>query len=325
MLRRLAAALALACVSASVQAQPSEETLEGLRQLDATINDVGYRLARGSADLCDPQVPLAGLVPHDLAQYDRASRGAAARAFGLDEQPALLAVARHSAAAKAGILPDDILLSIDGQPFASGRPEGGASFEGTEQALGLIEQAFADGQARIELGREGRMLAVEVAAERGCTSRFQLVPSDRMRARADGLYVQVTSALALFAADEAELAALLAHELAHNILRHRERLDRAGIRRGLLQHFGRNALLIRETEIEADRLSVYILDRAGYPPETVAQLWERLGPRSAGILGTAPTHPDWRKRIESLRAEAETLQRQKASNAKPLPDFLAGR
>jgi hypothetical protein len=46
------------------------------------------------------------------------------------------------------------------------------------------------------------------------------------------------------------------------MLRHRTRLDSGGVAY-FLGNFGRNARLIRETESEADRLSVYLLDRAG--------------------------------------------------------------
>src|SRR3546814_17247433 len=59
-----------------------------------------------------------------------------------------------------------------------------------------------------------------------------------------------------FSPDDAELAAAIAHELAHNILRHRARLDAAGVDRGLAKQFGRNARMFKQTEIEADRPSV---------------------------------------------------------------------
>ena len=78
--------------------------------------------------------------------------------------------------------------------------------------------------------------------------------------------------------------------------RHRVRLDAARVSRGFLGNFGRNARLIRETEVEADRLSVYLLERAGYDP-----------------AGGGPL-------LVALRAERAQLPRQR----RPIPIGAAG-
>src|SRR3546814_2491582 len=75
------------------------------------------------------------------------------------------------------------------------------------------------------------------------------------------------------------LAAAVAHELAHNILRHRERLDAADVARGLFKGFGRSARLFRQTEIEADRLSAWPMRGAGYDPPAAVRFWGRFGTR----------------------------------------------
>ena len=76
--------------------------------------------------------------------------------------------------------------------------------------------------------------------------------------------------------------------------RHRVRLDAgAACARGFLGNFGRNARRIRETEVEADRLSVYLMERAGYDPEAAVRFWSRFGRRGLNFLGS-PTHPNWR-------------------------------
>ena len=62
------------------------------------------------------------------------------------------------------------------------------------------------------------------------------------------------------------------------------------MQRGFLGNFGRNARRIRETEVEADRLSVYLLDRAGYDPDAAVRFWSRFGRRGLNFLGS-PTHP----------------------------------
>jgi hypothetical protein len=231
--------------------------------------------------------------PRSLAIW-RDFRPAAIRAFGLDAGPAVLALATGGPAERAGLRADDILLAFDGRPPPRGAPGRGGSFELMERILAALDEAFADGRATIEVRRGAERLVIEIAAEQGCATRFQLIPGRSLNARADGRYVQLSTAIAEYVADDGELAAVLAHEFAHNVLGHRVRLDEAGVRRGFLGNFGRNARRIRETEIEADRLSVYLMERAGYDPQATVRFWSRFGRRGLNFLGS-PTHPNWRR------------------------------
>jgi hypothetical protein len=270
--------------------------------------------------LCSVHENLPGFAVHDLSQYGASFRPAAIRAFGLDAGPAILALVPGSPAERAGLRLDDVLISVDGRPLPHGDPGRERSFDRMAQILDLIDAAFADGSAEIEIRRAGAPLSLHVGTETGCASRFQLIPSGRMNAEADGRYVQVTTALAAYVADDAELAAVLAHEFAHNILGHRVRLDAAHVSRGFLANFGRNAAHIRDTEIEADRYSVYLLDRAGYDPEAAVRFWNRFGQRGLNFLGS-PTHPNWRSRIASFETEIAAIRRARAEGRDPVPPF----
>ncbi len=315
------AALIVCAAPGSAQDDPATQSLIGLRALDARVATIGHRLAVANLDLCTDRQSLPGFAIHDLSQYGNGYRNAAIRAFRLDRGPAVLALASGGPAERGGLRPDDILLSIDGAELPHGTDAAARTFDRVEAMLGTIETAFADGVARLALLRGTEQLALRIAAEPGCATRFQLIPSRRLNALADGRYVQVTSAIGEYVEDDQELAAVLAHEFAHNILRHRDRLDAAGVARGFFGNFGRNARLIRATEAEADRLSVYLLDRAGYDPAAAVRFWSRFGRRGLNFLGS-PTHPNWRQRISLFEAEIAALQRAKAAGAVPLPDFL---
>ena len=322
MRRLLPIVLALASLAPASAAPPPpvEESLTAMRALDRRVATIGHRLAVASLGLCADRAWLPGMVVHDLSQYGAAFRPAAVRAFGLDAGPGVLALAAGGPAERAGLLPDDILLAYDARPPPAGAPGRGGSFEIMERILAALDEAFADGRATIEVRRSGAPLAVNVVAEQGCATRFQLVPGRSLNARADGRYVQLSTAIAEYVADDSELAAVLAHEFAHNVLGHRVRLDAAGVRRGFLGNFGANARRIRETEVEADRLSVYLMERAGYDPQAAVRFWSRFGRRGLNFLGS-PTHPNWRSRIQLIEAEIAEIRRARAAGQVPVPGF----
>jgi Zn-dependent protease with chaperone function len=160
--------------------------------------------------------------------------------------------------------------------------------------------------AAIWLGvTDGR--TVPLTPKPGCVSDFRVEANEKPGAVADGRMILVNQGLVDFSPDDAELAAAIAHELAHNILRHRARLDAAGVDRGLAKQFGRNARMFKQTEIEADRLSVWLLAGAGYDPAAAARFWSRFGQRKGRPLFQASTHPSWRDRVAALEAEAATI------------------
>jgi len=300
---------------------PLARSLLAMRGFDQRVATTGFRLAVANRDWCDDPVWLPGLELHDITQYGADWRQAAAEAFGLDDDPAVLALAATGPAVRAGLRVDDHVTSLDGAPPPTAAGVAQGSFDRESRILDALDIAFADGRAAIGIRRDGVASTVDVRADRGCPTRFQLIPSTRLNALADGRYVQVTTALADYVADDDELAAVLAHEFAHNLLHHRARLDAAHVSRGLLGNFGRNARLIRATEDEADRLSVYLMDRAGYDPEAAVRFWSRFGRRGLSFL-SAPTHSNWRRRITLFETEIARIRQARTAGRRPVPDFV---
>jgi len=295
--------------------------LEALRALDARVATVGHRLATASAALCRTRQWQTGLLIHHLSQYGRGQRKMLTSVFGLQGVPAVLALAASGPAQRAGLRRDDEILTADGAPLPRPAPEVENSYAPTERILAALEAAFEDGAAELAVRRGGRSFTIRVPAEAGCASRFQVVPSERRAARADGHYVQLTSELVEYTQGDDELAALVAHELAHNVLRHRARLNVAGVDRGLLAPFGRNGRLFRKTELEADRLAVHLMARAGYDPGAAVRLWTRQSADDRRRI--EGTHPDWSTRIMAMQSEIAAIDAAKAAGGSatpPLPD-----
>lgn len=133
-----------------------------------------------------------------------------------------------------------------------------------------------------------------------------------------GGYVYVTRGLLAFLGSEAELAAALAHEVAHvssrDWRRQAEYLVRHGVEDGdvgKLEEPDRLALYarLREEEREADRLALGYLARAGYARQGLVKvigLFAELERLAGGVRVPAllRTHPDTAARLSAIGAGA---------------------
>lgn len=291
------AALALALLTAEpvravTPALPVPNALQQLQALDARVQSVGWRLAHRNARFCRPVTPGIGLLLQDLGGYDDPARpGEGLRASG---DIAVQAVALDAPAARAGLAPNDPLESVAGQSVAALPPVKPGDYARLAGLHDRIDAALrAAGQ--VDLVRYGETL--RIVGEPACTSRFEMLSSG-MRAAADGTRVVIGRKLVETLPEDELLAAALAHELAHNVLGHRARLD-AG---------GRSWSKVKVTEREADRLSVWLLANAGYDPEAALRFFARWGPLTDLGPFSSPDHDRWKTRVRRITAEIATMR-----------------
>ena len=295
---KLLLGLAMMAMAGVEPVSPANSDLLALRALDQRVADVGYHLARAATPFCAERVPLSGVVLHGIEQYGAASRDAARQTFDLGDELAVLVVAHGSPAEAAGLRTGDRILAVDGRAIPPPAADPTTRVEATARA---IEQSTAPMLA-FDIERGGIRQLVAFAPDRGCATQFWINPSPRLIAEADGHEVEITSAYVEHAANDAALAIVLAHELAHNILHHRARLDRDGAHHGLARQFGRSAGLSRAAELEADRLSVPIAGCAGYDLDDALAFRESLWrDRITDALFRAPDHPAARQRLATIR------------------------
>lgn len=318
--RSLFAALSILTATPALAATPTEPApYATLAALEARVAAIGFRLTTANAAWCPSVQPQLGWLWGDLRLYgapDRAGARATYQASDADA-PFIAAIAPESPAAAAGLTVGAAILAINGIPL-SAQPDGDpfARITALETRLGTLPP-----DAAIDIATSNDR-TVSVTPIAGCASDFRVEDRKQVAGVADGRLVLINAGLASFAADDNELAAAVAHELAHNILRHRARLDAAGVDRGLGKQFGRSARLFRQTEVEADRLSVWLMHGAGYDMDAAPRFWRAYGKQGGPVLFQAGTHPRWQARVESVEAEIAAIRSAEAAGAPLAPPLI---
>ena len=252
--------------------------LGALRAEDLRVATVAYRLAVANRDLCPKHSPWLGLVVDDPRQYAPAYRQAVADFAGLRAGPAIEVLVPGGPAERAGARAGDRIRAINGAPVDARQPgeHEAADYASVERLLADLDDASRQGPIRLTVDRAGGPVDLGIVPEQGCRSSVQIETTRSLNAGADGTMISISLDAAAAARDDDELAVSIGHEMAHNILEHRDRLDRARASRGFWGSFGRNTREIRATEDEADLLGLYLMARAGYDVDVAPAYWERI-------------------------------------------------
>ncbi len=188
----------------------------------------------------------------------------------------------------------------------------------------LDESTFAPSALPEEREREVSALfeRLEALAQLGRDARLELRAGGELGANAFALpsgIVVVTDELVALAADDAELAAVLAHELGHVGHRHSLRAALQGVGIGVLigaalGDFASDSSLVlpatlvqlqysRRFELEADAFSQDLLARTELNPQALGRMLERLEHAHAGASLPAylSSHPATEERVRALR------------------------
>jgi membrane-associated protease RseP (regulator of RpoE activity) len=288
MIKSLRPLLAFALIAGPSADDQATLVVRALLQQDVAVATIGYRLATANVDLCVEHMVESGMLIETLGQYGATFRPAARQVLGLSDGPTVALVVAGSPAERAGLKPGDVLVDADGVPFAAAPPSSAdGRFAGVEAAMTALDTALADGKARLTIERNGQRLTIDLIGVAACKARFQLVPGDYADAVANGTWVQLSTRMAGFAKTPDELAAILAHELAHNALGHRKA----------------KAKVQRLQELQADRLMPYLMARAGFDPGAAVVLWRRFQAQRLGGLFPSVTHPSWSDRVRAVEIE----------------------
>lgn len=311
-------AILLLFLGAAAQAVPNAQDVAAYRALvaqDLRLAIVSHRIASANAPFCKRLERNPGWVLHDERQYP--DRETARAAFALKLPVAVAAIVPAGAADKAGIKAGDGLAGMNDGLWAWNREamskQSATRIEGVQRE---IRQALAEGPVELKIESSQGPRRTRLDPPLICASRFWVDARSGLDAGADGDGVRITEGLMAFVGgDDDALAAVVAHELAHNLLGHRERLTKAK----------RRTREILATEIEADRLSVWLMANAGFDPAGALRFAERYGRKTGLGIFSDGTHLRWKNRRKLMQSEIDLMaQTQKENGLVPPPLLIGG-
>lgn len=331
-----ACALLAACVTVPTKTQPgtvvenmtrpSEEAfiLSALVARQERIYRVAAPLMVKNAPLCRTQArPLLGFTAKNRYSYPTELSSSVDAVLNLDERLRVMQVLDGSGAMRAGIRPGDILQSIQEQVL----PLGPQAETETARLIGPLLKNVSD--ISVSVSRQAQTMRFTVPLTTACAFSMEIGHAPQVNAYADGRRIMVTRGMLEFLNADEELAAVLAREMAHNVLQHAAAMQMKATVASVIDALlplkpdaaaltGRGGIrtLSTKADQEADRLAMYLLARGGYDPAALERTMQKLaqafpGSQANTYLALHPWTPERLQLTQSTLAEIRQKQASK--------------
>lgn len=323
--------------SASAQATDAEAikqsdlAAQDLVEKQKRVSRVSRLLATRAHSMCGEHVgPDTGI--YALARLKGDYGDALARNYGIREQLTILFVLEGSPGEAAGLKARDVIMKVNDVPTA-----------GVRGLSALHLKLPAEAPIVYEVERAGTPLSITVQSGRACRYPVIVAPSQAVNAFADGKGILMTRGMVNFAADDRELALVIAHEMAHNTMSHLEAkkqnasagmvgdlavllLSRGQVStRGAISQAAASAYS-QEFEAEADYVGLYIMANAGFPIDEAPLFWRRMAAAHPGSIKAnhAASHPSTAYRMVALENAVKEIDAKRAAGGPLRPNMKDG-
>ena len=223
------------CVTGSTWLEPAPMTPQQVADSAASVEDswsmqehvasLSSPLLIANADLCDERTVYSlgfeWISINDLPIEVRKDVGPA---LNVGEIPSILYVEAGSAADKAGLLRDDLILAVNDVAIK----EDTLTVRTQSHVMGerpyrrylteVLTEATEEGTpVRVSYRRAGNDHVVDIQPEKRCKVRVVVVEESRKALASDGGTIYMSRGLCEFTQSDAEIQALVAHQLGHFI------------------------------------------------------------------------------------------------------------
>lgn len=263
-----------------------EDVLAEYQSLNQRLARVAAPLRVANAGLCEVTYRDPGFSVHRLSDYPAPLQPMAQSLLSLSDSGLHIRSVRSGTSADAAKLePGDQIVSVNNQRISSD-----PSMERYNEAV--LENGFALLRPRVSVRTaQGRDFTVRIKPETACEAPARVVFSDDVNGHTDGKDVLITSALMRNVPDDTNLALVVAHEMAHLIAGHFDQPQS------------------QELELEADRMALVLLARAGYDVDGAVEYWEYANHPHEGGDHDVSSHPTTQARYTNFKTELDRIQR----------------
>lgn len=304
-----------------------QQALHAMLAMQDQLYRVAAPLLVNNTDLCKKNARnLLGFTAKNRYSYSNEFANAAQKSLGLDDRLQVMGVLAGSGAARAGVQRGDILLAVEDKSLPKG--------ETAEREAASIIAPMMSGRSSIALSvlRGGSRLSANVPLTYACAFGIELGNAENVAAYSDGHRVLITRGMLKAVRSDDELAFVLAKEMAHNALSHPTRQRTSATAGGIIDNLTRirpdmstmNGMaglrpMPQDLDAMADKLSLYMLVRAGYDIDQVVPFWQRMASQyPANMLnGYTALHPSTNYRVAAMEKTIKDI-RAKQARKRPL-------
>lgn len=274
-----------------------QDVLNEFMGLNERLDRIASRIKSANADICTRTEADIGITTHTLSDYPEELQPAAQHYLNVGPDMSIRTVRPQSAAQQAGLRPGDRITHINSDSLIDGPLFSNPELSGPlAKALfhTALDKTPDTSPAIIQYRRGTQSFTSRVPITRQCKLPVILFFSEDINGHYIDDEIWMTSGLLRHVGDDTQVAYILAHEMAHALQNDQnsgEPIDRSPA-----------------IEIEADRIGLIILARAGYDPEQLATFWAQQLNFLDGGQHDNESHPTLKKRANNYALTLSYIQ-----------------